>query len=73
MEKKVRYAAKRMFGVINKAHKDVLSKEEYLEAIKEITGDKHTRKLLAAAGKFKYRNILNFFLVIFKHLILQSA
>ncbi|CAE1320623.1 WFS1 [Acanthosepion pharaonis] len=51
MEKKVRYAARRMFGAINKAHKDVLSKEEYLEAIKEITGDKHTRKLLVAAGK----------------------
>lgn len=56
----MRYAARRMFGVINKAHKDVLSKEEYLEAIKEITGDKHTRKLLVAAGKFESGNVLNF-------------
>ncbi|XP_029652728.1 wolframin [Octopus sinensis] len=51
MEKKIRLAARQMFGSLNKTHKEVLSKDEYMKAIKEIPGDEQARKLLAAAGK----------------------
>ena len=51
LEKKLRMAARNMFHKINTTHKDVLSPEEYSEAIKKITGG-NEQKLLLAAGRF---------------------
>ncbi|GAB1610514.1 wolframin-like [Argonauta hians] len=51
MEKKIRLAARQMFATLNKTHKDVMSKEEYFAAIKDIPGDEQARKLLKSAGK----------------------
>lgn len=50
VEKKLRLAARSMFHTINTAHKDILSAEEYSEAIKKFTGGKE-QKLLLAAGE----------------------
>ena len=49
LEKRIRYAARNMFHSINTAHKEVLSPEEYSAAIKNLTGGKE-QKLLLAAG-----------------------
>ena len=49
LEKKIRHAARNMFVSINTAQKEVLSPEEYSEAIKKLTGGKE-QKLLLAAG-----------------------
>ncbi|KAJ8314058.1 hypothetical protein KUTeg_008619 [Tegillarca granosa] len=52
VEKKIRHAARKMFHCINATHKEVLSKEEYVQAIKKATGgDVLEEKLLLAAGK----------------------
>ena len=51
LEKRIRYAARNMFHSINTAHKEVLSPEEYSAAIKNLTGGKE-QKLLLAAGQF---------------------
>ena len=50
LEKRIRYAARNMFHSINTAQKEVLSPDEYSEAIKKLTGGKE-QKLLLAAGK----------------------
>lgn len=51
-EKKIRHAAKSLFTKINSAHKGVLSKEEYANAINSLTvGHERERKLLLAAGE----------------------
>ena len=50
LEKRIRYAARNMFHSINTAHKEVLSPDEYSDAIKKLTGGKE-QKLLLAAGK----------------------
>jgi hypothetical protein len=51
-EKKIRSAARRLFGSLNSAHKDVLSTEEYIQAVKSMTGaDVLEKKLLIAAGE----------------------
>ncbi|XP_025095069.1 wolframin-like isoform X3 [Pomacea canaliculata] len=50
-EKKIRQAARNLFHQINKTHKDVISREEYLEAISGLTDSIRQQKLLAAAGK----------------------
>ncbi|WAQ93965.1 WFS1-like protein [Mya arenaria] len=50
IEKKIRYAARNMFHKINTTQKDMLSTEEYADAIKKLTGG-HEQKLLLAAGK----------------------
>ncbi|KAL5007094.1 hypothetical protein ScPMuIL_015900 [Solemya velum] len=52
MEKRIRNAARGMFSVMNTAHKEVLSKDEYILAVKKMAGgDKIEEKLLLAAGK----------------------
>ncbi|XP_052248571.1 wolframin-like isoform X2 [Dreissena polymorpha] len=56
LEKKIRYAARNMFHTINSAQKEVLSSEEYSEAIKKLTGGRE-QKLLLAAGKKIGENI----------------
>ncbi|XP_045168412.2 wolframin-like [Mercenaria mercenaria] len=56
LEKKIRYAARNMFHSINTAQKEVLSPDEYAEAIKKLTGGKE-QKLLLAAGKKIGENI----------------
>lgn len=53
LEKKIRYAARNMFKTINSAHKDVLSPDEYAEAIKKVTGGKEQKLLLAAGNSFE--------------------
>lgn len=51
MEKRIRNAARGMFSVMNTAHKEVLSKDEYILAVKKMAGgDKIEEKLLLAAG-----------------------
>ena len=49
-EKKIRHAARSLFRRINKTHKDVISKDEYLEALGGLTDSIRQQKLLAAAG-----------------------
>ncbi|KAL4222585.1 Wolframin [Mactra antiquata] len=56
LEKKIRFAARNMFKTINSAHKEVLSPDEYAEAIKNMTGGKE-QKILLAAGKKIGENI----------------
>lgn len=50
-EKKIRHAARTLFHRINKTHKDVISRDEYMEAINGLTDSMRQQKLLAAAGK----------------------
>ncbi|KAK7109670.1 wolframin-like [Littorina saxatilis] len=50
-EKKIRHAARSLFHRINRTHKDVISKDEYLDAISGLTDSVRQQKLLAAAGK----------------------
>ena len=52
-EKKIRHAARSLFHRINKTHKAVISREEYLEAISGLTDSVRQQKLLAAAGGAK--------------------
>lgn len=61
-EKKIRQAARNLFHQINKTHKDVISREEYLEAISGLTDSIRQQKLLAAAGNFML--ILSFWHII---------
>lgn len=56
LEKRIRYAARNMFHSINTAKKEVLSPEEYSAAIRNLTGGKE-QKLLLAAGKTIGENI----------------
>ena len=51
LEKKIRFAARSMFHKINTTHKEVLSPEEYTEAIKKLTGGQEQMLLLAAGRK----------------------
>ncbi|KAK3102572.1 hypothetical protein FSP39_012288 [Pinctada imbricata] len=51
-EKKIRYAAKGLFKSLNDTHSEVMSKADYVEAVKKFTGgDILEEKLLLAAGK----------------------
>ncbi|XP_067649362.1 wolframin-like isoform X2 [Haliotis asinina] len=50
-EKKIRHAARSLFQKINTTHKEVISKDEYMEAIKGITGKVTEQRLLMAAGR----------------------
>ena len=49
-EKKIRHAARSLFHRINKTHKAVISRDEYMEAIGGLTDSVRQQKLLAAAG-----------------------
>ncbi|VDI40517.1 wolfamin [Mytilus galloprovincialis] len=52
LEKKVRQAARKLYTKMNDTHKEVLSKEDYITAVKRVTGgDVLEQKLLLAAGK----------------------
>ncbi|XP_071102570.1 wolframin-like isoform X1 [Haliotis cracherodii] len=50
-EKKIRYAARSLFQRINTTHKEALSKDEYMDAIKGVTGKVKEQRLLMAAGR----------------------
>lgn len=52
LEKKIRHAARKLYKTMNDTHKEVLSKEDYITAVKKVTGgDVLEQKLLLAAGK----------------------
>lgn len=57
-EKKIRHAARSLFHRINRTHKDVISKDEYLDAISGLTDSVRQQKLLAAAGKVNCHDLL---------------
>ena len=57
MEKKIRGAAKCLFKSLNSTHAEVMSKADYVEAVKKLTGgDILEEKLLLAAG-MDYKNL----------------
>ncbi|XP_041366241.1 wolframin-like [Gigantopelta aegis] len=50
-EKHIRQAARNLFHRLNTSHKNVISREEYLGAVKSVTDKVQEQKLLMAAGK----------------------
>ena len=53
LEKKVRHAARKLYKTMNDTHKEVMTKEDYITAVKKVTGgDVLEQKLLLAAGNF---------------------
>lgn len=56
MEKIARVAAKKLFQALNPLDFHALTKEQYRQAIEDISASKHERKLLEKAIKFKTEN-----------------
>ncbi|ESP03180.1 hypothetical protein LOTGIDRAFT_171653 [Lottia gigantea] len=57
LEKQIRHASARLFQSLNTTHKNTISKDEYMKAIKSLPGQKQQKLLMAAGWSFMlFRN-----------------
>ncbi|KAL3832230.1 hypothetical protein ACJMK2_023890 [Sinanodonta woodiana] len=64
VEKKIRNAARNLFHSINSTQKEVLSTEEYAQAVKKLTGGAQQKLLLAAGNKIGQQISENEFVMV---------
>ncbi|KAK3591125.1 hypothetical protein CHS0354_040188 [Potamilus streckersoni] len=64
LEKKIRNAARNLFHSINSTQKEVLSTEEYAQAVKKLTGGAQQKLLLAAGNKIGQQISENEFVMV---------